>query len=213
MPKILYLKIKVEFRCITLPKQLLTQRWGSLSQTDLVPDALGHTSIPIAIEWFIQSVQCIGWKNCSFSKQTSSRMDPIFLMSLSGCTRGWNCQLELNRAHKNLFLSASCFVEDRLSLYELEPKLKFGGFIGCGDSYLELLLTTIFPDKTPSSFKKILLEELNEKGQREITILKTSCTSRYQKSLGEKFLMKRTFKNVRTLLSWTRSLPFLTDVG
>ena len=46
---------------------------------------------------------------------------------------------ENNNVRKNLFLSARFCWDSRLSSREMEQKFKFGGTIGYGDSYLELL--------------------------------------------------------------------------
>ena len=46
---------------------------------------------------------------------------------------------ENNSVCKNLFLSACFCWDSRLSLQEMDQKIKFGGMIGYGDSYLEYL--------------------------------------------------------------------------
>ena len=67
-------------------------------------------------------------------------MDILFLMSIFRLYPGLNLSFEHNSFRKNLFLSA-CFCWDSiLSLREMDQKFKFGGTIGYGKSYLELLL-------------------------------------------------------------------------
>ena len=46
---------------------------------------------------------------------------------------------EHNSVRKNLFLNACFCWDSRLSLREMDQKLKFGGTVGYGDSYLEFL--------------------------------------------------------------------------
>ena len=46
---------------------------------------------------------------------------------------------ELNSVRKNLLLSACFCWDSKLSLREKDQKIKFGGTIGCGESYLEFL--------------------------------------------------------------------------
>ena len=52
---------------------------------------------------------------------------------------GTKVSLENNSVRKNLFLSACFCWDSRLSLREMDQKFKFGGTIGYGNSYLELL--------------------------------------------------------------------------
>ena len=44
---------------------------------------------------------------------------------------------EHNSVRKNLFLSACFCWASRLSLHELDQKFKFGGLVGCQNSYLD----------------------------------------------------------------------------
>ena len=52
---------------------------------------------------------------------------------------GLKTSFEHNSLRKNLFLSACFCWDSRLSLREMDQKLKIGGTIGYGDSYLEYL--------------------------------------------------------------------------
>ena len=70
-------------------------------------------------------------------KQTLSRMDNLFLMSIFRLYPGLKLSFEDNSVRKNLFLSACFCWFSRLSLREMDQKYKFGGTIGYGDSYLE----------------------------------------------------------------------------
>ena len=63
-------------------------------------------------------------------------MDVLILMSISRLYPGLKVSFEHNSVRKNLFLSA-CFCWD--SLRKMNQKHKFGGTIGYGNSYLELL--------------------------------------------------------------------------
>ena len=66
-------------------------------------------------------------------------MDVLFLMSIFRLYPGLKVSFEHYSIRKNQFLSA-CFCWDfRLSLREMDQKYIFGGTIGYGISYLELL--------------------------------------------------------------------------
>ena len=60
-------------------------------------------------------------------------------MSIFRLYPGLKLSFEHNGVRKNLFLSACFCWDSRLSLRELDQKIKFGGTIGYGNSYLELL--------------------------------------------------------------------------
>ena len=66
-------------------------------------------------------------------------MDVLFLMSIFRLYRGLKVSFEHNSVRKNLFLSAYFCWDSRLSLREMDQKNKFGGTIGYGNSYLDLL--------------------------------------------------------------------------
>ena len=66
-------------------------------------------------------------------------MDVLFLMSIFRLYPGLKLSFEHNSVRKNLFLSACFCWDSRLSLREMDQKFKFGGTIGYGNSYLELL--------------------------------------------------------------------------
>ena len=53
---------------------------------------------------------------------------------------GLKLSFEHNSVRKNLFLSASFCWDSRLSLREMDQKIKFGGTLSYGDSHLEFLL-------------------------------------------------------------------------
>ena len=72
-------------------------------------------------------------------KQTPSRMDVLFLMSIFPLYPGFKLSFEHNIIRKNLFLSELFCWSSRLSFREMDQKYKFGGNIGYGNSYLELL--------------------------------------------------------------------------
>ena len=64
-------------------------------------------------------------------------MDVLFLISVFRLNPGLKMTFKHNSVRKNLFLSA-CFCWDSgLSLREMDQKIKFGGLIGYGDSYLD----------------------------------------------------------------------------
>ena len=83
-------------------------------------------------------VHCTGWINCSWIKQTPSRMDVLFLLSIFRFYPGFKLSFEHNNVRIKLFLSACFCWDSRLSLREMDQKHKFGGTIGYGNSYLEL---------------------------------------------------------------------------
>ena len=64
-------------------------------------------------------------------------MDVLRLISVFRLYPGLKMTFEHNSVRKNLFLSA-CFCSDcRLSLHEMDQKLKFCALIGYGNSHLE----------------------------------------------------------------------------
>ena len=64
-------------------------------------------------------------------------MDVLFLISVFRLYPGLKMTFEHNSVRKNLFLSARfCWVSG-LSLREMDQKIKFGGLIGYGISYLD----------------------------------------------------------------------------
>ena len=66
-------------------------------------------------------------------------MDVFFLMSIFRLYPGLKKSFEQNSVRKNLFLSACSCWDSRLSLREINQNYIFGGNIGYGNSYLELL--------------------------------------------------------------------------
>ena len=66
-------------------------------------------------------------------------MDVLFLMSIFRLYPGLKLSFDHNSVRKNLFLSACFCWDSRLPLREMDQKFKFGGTIGYGNSYLELL--------------------------------------------------------------------------
>ena len=66
-------------------------------------------------------------------------MGVLFLMSIFRLYPGLKMSFEHNSVRKNLFVSACFCWDSRLSSREMDQKLKFGGTIGYGDSYLEFL--------------------------------------------------------------------------
>ena len=66
-------------------------------------------------------------------------MDVLLLMSIFRLFSGLKMSFENNSVRKNLFLSACCCWYSRLSLREMDQKIKFGGTIGYDDSYSEFL--------------------------------------------------------------------------
>ena len=67
-------------------------------------------------------------------------MDVLFLMRIFRLYPGLKLSFEHNSVRKNLFLSACFCWDSRLFLREMDQIFKFGGTIGYGNSYLELLL-------------------------------------------------------------------------
>ena len=66
-------------------------------------------------------------------------MDVLFLMSIFRLHPRLKMSFEHNSVRKNLFLSACFCWDSRLSLRQMNQKIKFGGTIGYGDSYLEFV--------------------------------------------------------------------------
>ena len=70
-------------------------------------------------------------------------MDVLFWMSVFQLYPGWKMSFEHNSVRKNLFLYACFCWDSRLYLREMDQNFKFGGTIGYGNSYLELLFRQI----------------------------------------------------------------------
>ena len=66
-------------------------------------------------------------------------MDLLILMSIFPLYSGLKVSFEHNSVRKNIFLSACFCWDSRLCVREMDQKIKFGGTIGYGNSYLELL--------------------------------------------------------------------------
>ena len=64
-------------------------------------------------------------------------MDVLFLKNIFRLYPGLKMSFEHNSFRKNLFQSACFCWDSRLSLREMDRKLKFGGNIGYGNSYLD----------------------------------------------------------------------------
>ena len=67
-------------------------------------------------------------------------MDDLFPMSNFRFYPGLKMLFKHSSVRESLFLSAGFRWHSRLSLREMDPKYKFSGTIGFGDSYLEFLL-------------------------------------------------------------------------
>ena len=68
-----------------------------------------------------------------------SRIDVLSPMSIFRLYPGLKLSFEHNSVRKNLILSACFCWDSRLSLRKTDQNFKFGGTIGYGNSYLELL--------------------------------------------------------------------------
>ena len=66
-------------------------------------------------------------------------MDALFLMSIFRLYPGFKMSFEHNSVRKNLLLSACFCWDSRLSLREMEQKIKFGGTIVYRNSYLDFV--------------------------------------------------------------------------
>ena len=64
-------------------------------------------------------------------------MDVLFLINVFRLYPGLKMTFKHNSVRKNLFLSACLCWDSGLSLRELDQKIKFGGLIGYGKSYLD----------------------------------------------------------------------------
>ena len=82
-------------------------------------------------------MHCIEWNKCSYLKQTLSRMDVLFLISVFRLYAGFKMSFEHNSVRKNIFPNACFCWDSSLSLCEKDQKFKFGGLIGFGNSYLD----------------------------------------------------------------------------
>ena len=73
------------------------------------------------------------------NKTNSSRTYILFLTSILRFYLALKVSIEHNSARENLFSSAFHCWYDRISLRELDKKVKFARIIGCGASYSEFL--------------------------------------------------------------------------
>ena len=123
---------------IPLLKQYVSQGYWNGVKVDWMQKASCWACLPPELHWhFLQAVHCIGWNNCSTLKQTSSRKDVFFLISVFRLYPGLKMSFQHNFVRKNLFLSA-CFCWDSgLSLREMDQKFNFGWLIGYGNSCLD----------------------------------------------------------------------------
>ena len=64
-------------------------------------------------------------------------MDVLFLISVFRLYPGFKMLFEHNSVRKNLFLSACFCCDSGITLREMDQKLKFGGLIDYGNSYLD----------------------------------------------------------------------------
>ena len=97
-------------------------------------------SLSIELHWYmLQTVHCTGRNNRSWLKQTPSRIDVVSLMSIFWLYSGLKLSFEHSSVRKNLLLSAHFCWDSRFSLCEMDQKFKFGGTIGYGNSYSEIL--------------------------------------------------------------------------
>ena len=85
-------------------------------------------------------------------------MDVLFLMSIFRLYPGLKLSFEHNGVRKHLFLSACFCLDSRLSLREMDQKIKFCGTIGYGKSYLELLFRH-FKNLDYTQYYMMLLEQ------------------------------------------------------
>ena len=67
-------------------------------------------------------------------------MDVLFLISVFLLYPGLKMSFEHNSVRKNLILSARFCWDSRLFLREMDQKFIFGGTVGYGDSYLQILI-------------------------------------------------------------------------
>ena len=89
----------------------------------------------LELQWHIlQAVHFTGWTNCSYLRQTWSRIYIFFLMSFFRSIRALKLSFEHTNFGENLFVSADRRWNDWLPLRSLEQN--FEVFI-CGDSYSE----------------------------------------------------------------------------
>ena len=85
-------------------------------------------------------------------------MDVLFPISVFRLYPGLKMTFEHNSVRKNLFLSACFCWDSRLSLHEMDQKIKFGGLIGYGNSYL-YFVTPKYSDYT--QYYMMLLEQFD----------------------------------------------------
>ena len=64
-------------------------------------------------------------------------MDVLFLISVFRLYPGLKMSIEHKSVRKNLFLSACFCWDSKLPVHGMDQKVKFGGLIGYGNSYLD----------------------------------------------------------------------------
>ena len=110
---------------VQLQKQFAFQRLWNWSEIDRIPISFWKKSVSFYLNWHIfQAVHCTGWNNCSKVKQTPSRIDVLFLMSVFRFYPGLKLSFGNHSVGKSLFLTACFFWHFRLYL-SCTKNLKF----------------------------------------------------------------------------------------
>ena len=85
------------------------------------------------------SSSALHWMKQLFIIEKITIKNVLFILRNFRYYPGVKLSFEHNSNRKNFFLSACRCWDDRLSLGEIDQKVKFGGIIGYGDSFLEFL--------------------------------------------------------------------------
>ena len=106
-----------EFWRAPLPNQCIPEELGNWSKTDRKPYTHGKLSVFFELDWrFFQALYCTVWKHCSKIKHISSTLDVSFVWSTFWDYVGIEASFLHQNARENIFWSACCFWDDRLSL-------------------------------------------------------------------------------------------------
>ena len=128
------------FCCIPLPKQQMSERFGTGTKNDGIRNAyLNEFMFWATLTYF--SSGALHWMKQLFIIETNFVKNGYsFRMSIFRLYSGLKLSFEHYSARKNLFLFACRCWDAILSLREMDYNFKFGGAIGDEYSYLECII-------------------------------------------------------------------------
>ena len=107
---------------ILLPKQRLCERFGNSSKIDRLQKVVFFSKEKVSRA----TLTCFSSVEFYFMKQTSSKMDVLFLMSILRYYTGVKLSFNHLSVRKNFLISTFRFFLDRVYELEMDQKLNFG---------------------------------------------------------------------------------------